>query len=162
MIPLLFYKKFTINSPLSQEEAFQRLAEQVTPTQGFTFNILRREQLFEGLVSKDKFQIARIIWYRNSFLPVVYGRFVPCETGSHIRIFITLHPLILFIVASSGLIAGLSVLFVMHQLVTTGALDDLQKKILLVMGLVYSVCTLAFGLEANIASRMLKRLFEAE
>lgn len=141
MIPLLFYKKFTIDSQLSGEEAFQKL---------------------KGLVSKDKFQIARIIWYGNSFLPVIYGRFLPCETGSHIRIFITLHPFILFIVASSGLIASLSVLFVMYQLITTGALDDLQKKILLVMGLVCSIRTLAFGIEANMASRMLKHLFEAE
>lgn len=74
----------------------------------------------------------------------------------------TLHPFILFIVASSGLVACLSLLFVMYQLTTTGTLDDLQKKTLKFMGLIYLVCMLAFGIEANIATRMLKRIFEAE
>lgn len=162
MIPLFFYKRFTIDSPLSQEEAVERLSAVVAPTQWFSVWVDQRQELFEGFVSRDEFQINRIIQYRNSFLPILYGRFYPRETGLQIRIVMTLHPIVLIIAVNIGLSAGLFILASLHQFVSTGNFDDSLKKSVAIIAFFYGVFSLAFGLEAVKASRLLTRLFEAK
>lgn len=163
MIPLFFYKKFTINSPLSQEEAVRKLSEVVDPIRTSSVWFETRNQFFEGWVSKDQFQITRIIWYRNSFLPIIYGRFSPTETGVKIRIVMTLHPIILLFTANFVLALGAFVLPGLYRLITTTAtLGDFLTKPMAIILLVYVAFTFAFGIEAVIASRELERLFGAE
>src|ERR1700722_6519969 len=48
---------------------------------------------FEGPVSPQKFQISRIISYRNSCIPMISGRFEPAGAGTRIVIEMRMHPL---------------------------------------------------------------------
>lgn len=160
MVAFLFYRKFIIDCPLSQEEAVGRLSAAVAPSRWVMFGFDKRQQPFEGSVSKDAFWIARIIRYRNSFLPALYGRFYPREMGSQIQVVVTLPPFVLVVAIGLGLAAGVFVLPILYRLIVTGTIDDSLKKPASIITLVTLVFVLAFEVEAMIARRLLERLFE--
>lgn len=56
----------------------QRLNAKVEPPKVFRFST--RHAPYQGTISEEGFQINRIIHYRNSFLPIIRGRF---EVQSH-------------------------------------------------------------------------------
>ena len=47
---------------------------------------------FIGSVQEYSFRIRRIIRYRNSFRPLVWGNIVPTPTGARIKVTIFMHP----------------------------------------------------------------------
>ncbi|OPY65440.1 MAG: hypothetical protein A4E63_02972 [Syntrophorhabdus sp. PtaU1.Bin050] len=57
--------------------------------------ILTGHKIFEGKVSWEGFKITRIIHYRNSFLPIVQGRFRQEEPGISISVRMYLHPFVI-------------------------------------------------------------------
>ena len=162
MVPLFFVSKSVLDSPLTQQEAAAKLSEEVAPAQGQAYWFEKRRQLFEGPVTNDTFQITRIIRYRNDLLPVIHGRFCPQETGSQIQIVMSLRPIALVIVIGLGLAAVGFILTILYSLITTGNFDHSLVKPALILPSVYVAFTLAFGFEAVIATRLLKRIFAAK
>lgn len=162
MVPLFFSSKFILDSPLSQEEAVTKLSEEVAPARGLGYWFERRQQLFEGSITKDTFRITRIIRYRNDLLPVIRGRFFPQETGTQIQIVMSLHPITLIFVIGLGLAAIGFILTISYTLITTGNFGHSLTKPALIIPSVYVIFTLAFGFEAVIATRLLKRIFAAK
>lgn len=69
---------FTILTPDTLPIVVQRLNAQVEPTKVFRFS--NKHLPYQGTISESGFQISHIIHYRNSFLPVIRGRF---EVESH-------------------------------------------------------------------------------
>jgi hypothetical protein len=47
-----------------------------------------------GIVDDDSFRVRRDIRYRNSFLPLVWGRFVSTPTGTRVNVIMFMHPLV--------------------------------------------------------------------
>lgn len=162
MIPLFFSSKFILDSPLSQEEAVTKLSEEVAPAQGPGYWFEKRQQLFDGSVTKDTFRISRIIRYRNDLLPVIRGRFFPQETGTQIQIVMSLNPVALIFVIGLGLAAIWFILTILYTLITIGNFGHSLTRFALIIPSVYVVFTLSFGFEAVIATRLLKRIFAAE
>ena len=72
MTRLLPYRRFSIDTPLSPDEAIARLREVVEPVKWLRSS--RDHAVFEGAVTNDTFVIERILKGRNSFRPVVSGR----------------------------------------------------------------------------------------
>jgi len=61
---------------------------------------------FAGKVSESGFSIMRVVSGRDSFNPMLYGRFIPTASGTRVRVILTLHPLVwLFILVWMG-VAG--------------------------------------------------------
>src|SRR5262249_10839869 len=101
---LLPYKKITIRTGLSMPEARQRIQSIVVPTPGFFDSIFRSfenmfktsgEEKFKGFVTDTGFRLQRVIYYRNSFLPVLKGQFVQGTLGADIIVTMSLHPFVL-------------------------------------------------------------------
>ena len=120
MIPVLPYKQLVFESPLSKEEAIHRLSLEVAkPRTGLRWRETRSEK-FEGMVSAESFQITRIIRYRNSFLPVIYGRFATLGPGVRIEVTMKLHIIVLvFSFIWLSFVGGFALLTI-PQLLTTG------------------------------------------
>ena len=94
MYPLIPYKYFVIYTDLSSEKARRLAADNIAPPRSlFQARIPGKE--FEGSVASDGFTINRMISYRNSFLPILNGRFKPIKMGTKINIYVTWHPIIL-------------------------------------------------------------------
>ena len=69
------FEKFVITSKLSSEEVMKRLTDNLEPKRkgiGSYFNIKSSKPYF-GVLTENKFEIHRIINYRNSFLPQIKG-----------------------------------------------------------------------------------------
>ncbi|MGB8918322.1 MAG: hypothetical protein WCC89_15810 [Candidatus Sulfotelmatobacter sp.] len=49
---------------------------------------------FVGIVDDDSFRVRRDIRYRNSFLPLVRGRFISTHTGTRVNVIMFIHPLV--------------------------------------------------------------------
>jgi len=55
------------------------------------FRFFSKHKTFEGELTQDGFKVMRIISHRNSFLPVITGKFIAGQSGSTISIKMRLH-----------------------------------------------------------------------
>lgn len=105
---LLPYDSWSIESPLDVQTLVTGMTERIEPRKLFRgFSTLGHTPL-QGTVSTDGFSASRIIHYRNSFLPMLYGKFTPNQQGTTIRIKMMLHP---FVLAFLGVWFGMLGLF---------------------------------------------------
>lgn len=93
---------------------------------------------------------------------MLYGRFYPHETGVRIRVVMTLHPFVLVPAVSVGLFIVTVLLPIVYQAIVDGHAADLLTKPKAFIVFICLVFSLAFGIGANIASRLLKQLFDAK
>src|SRR5262249_53828994 len=109
----------------------------------------------KGSANDEGFRLQRIIYYRNSFLPVVKGRFVEGNLGTDILVSMTLHPLVLlFMLVWFGLLASMVV----------SVVRDGSNLAMLPMpfGLIlfgWIVVQLGFSSEADKARKIIQDLF---
>jgi WD40 repeat protein len=86
---------FTIRTadplPLIQE----RLSAKVLPRKPMTLKRAKTGVFYQGVVLQESFEIGRIINYRNSALPTIYGRFELLPEGTAIHISMGMHPLVI-------------------------------------------------------------------
>jgi hypothetical protein len=102
---LIPYYWFTITTDAPVAVVTQRLAAEVAPRTFFPFR--RPKQPFQGVVKEEGFKVSRVIHYRNSFLPIIGGRFQAQEQGTVIQVGMRLHWLVMvFIAVWCGLIGG--------------------------------------------------------
>ncbi|WP_392534049.1 hypothetical protein [Nostoc sp. C117] len=82
---ILPYDTFTVFTSDPLPIVLQRLNDKIEPTKIFRFS--REHAPYQGTISEEGFQIRRIIHYRNSFLPVIRGRFEvePYQILIHVR-----------------------------------------------------------------------------
>ena len=162
MIPLLPYKQLVFESPLSQEEVIRRLTLEVAkPRSGLQW-LERRTEKFEGTVSEEGFQIKRIIRYRNSFLPIIQGRFSSLGKGVRIEVTLKLHIVaLIFSLIWVGFVGRMAVA-VIPQILTTGRVEGGGGILCAMLIFFYLLVTIGFGIEANKASKLLSSLFDAD
>ena len=159
MIPLLPYWRFIIHTSISHEVALERLSSAVAPMeQRPTFWLDTRPEDFTGTVWKNEFYIERIILYRNSFLPAIYGRFLPTETSVQVRVVMMLSPLILMIGIGLSLSALPVLAFIVYESIALGHFDASFKTALAIIAFLYLLFTGGFAYEAVIARRLLNRI----
>ena len=96
---LLYYRA---ESDLSSREAADSLAANVSQWRWFSFP----KTLFVGKVSDTGFRIARVVRGRDSFNPMLYGRFSRSHTGTRVKVFITLHPAVLMLMVAWSAFLG--------------------------------------------------------
>jgi hypothetical protein len=64
---------------------------------------------FIGIVDDDSFRVRRDIRYRNSFLPLVWGRFVSTPIGTRVNVIMFIHPFVaLFMVFWLGTVGHIA------------------------------------------------------
>ncbi|MBD2200248.1 MULTISPECIES: hypothetical protein [Calothrix] len=91
---LLPYDSFTIVVPQPLSVVLQRLNAKVEAPKLYRFS--REHAPYQGTVSEQGFQITRIIHYRNSFLPVIKGRFqIESSYQTEVHIKMSLHPFVM-------------------------------------------------------------------
>jgi hypothetical protein len=72
-----------------------RLSTEVEPEKLFDLNMFRKHKIFAGKVWDSGFKVSRIISGRNSFKPIITGKFEPISSGTIIDIKMSLHPLVI-------------------------------------------------------------------
>ena len=159
MASLLPYRRVELLSPLRAEQVTQALSGVVGPPRRFPFESAGLP--YEGSVTGHRFEIYRVINYRNSFRPRIRGSVTPEGAGCRISVTMGLHPLTLAILAVwfGGVLSFGSV--VMLAALSGGVEREpaLIPAGMLLFGWLLTI--VAFGFEARTAERFLTGLFEA-
>lgn len=162
MFSLLPYKRIVFESSLSQAEASRRLKLEVANRRLGLQWFERRTEQFEGTVSEADFQIHRIIRYRNSFLPMITGRFIALDQGVRIEVKMKLHVVVLLfsLVWLEGIVSYVMVWG--STQVMAGRIEIATALPLAMMLFFLLLVTMMFRIEANKASTLLREIFAAQ
>jgi hypothetical protein len=156
---ILPYERLTIETTLSIEEARRRLADAIEPKRLMRWGWSTSAKPFEGAITGDRFEMSRIIRYRNSFLPQISGQIRQGYQGAAIDLTLQMHPLVLiFMAVWLAAVGGAALLF----LSTALGSGSFQAFGLIPIGMfVFGVllCTLSFNFEASKAKALLNQLF---
>jgi hypothetical protein len=158
-MPILPYERLTIETTLPIEEAQRRLADAIEPKRMMRWGWSTPTKPFQGAIAGERFEMSRVIRYRNSFLPQITGQIRQGYQGAAIDLTLQLHPLVLiFMVVWLAAIGG-AALLLLSSVLGSGSL---QLYSLIPAGMfVFAVllCTLAFNFEASKAKVLLHQLF---
>jgi len=149
-----------VNTPLTIDEASAALAKVVRPRSRWFPLSFGKSSGFEGKVVNGGFNINRAIDYRNSFLPILHGRFHPAPGGSTIEVKMIPHTSVIAFLALWYVLIG-GALF--QTVVEWRGGAELTSRDLIPLGMlafVYLMCFFAFGFEARKATEFIQRVFE--
>jgi hypothetical protein len=168
------YGRIQIKSKLKVDEIERRLIEQLEPFSPFSGILRGNHKYFQGSLENGNFKISRITNYRNSFKPVIIGKF-QSEIGYTI-IDLTLRLdyavmtlLIFFMFAILINIFLQSFSFLFQFLISGGSIElikyfsggDWITLLLMSAGIfLYPLTLFGFNIEARKALKYLENLFE--
>jgi hypothetical protein len=163
MLLLIPFTRLEFKTYLDAENVRQRLAAEVESRTIFRQSIWRRDhRFFAGKVEENgRFQINRVIHYRNSFQPYIYGEIVNDLDATRIKLRLHPHPVVLILMP-----IFLSVFFC-ALIGTTFISDDLVKNLWVIwpilgfLLLFYIIIIGLFNFEVNKARRHLEEIFQA-
>ncbi len=165
---LIPYERLTIKTTLRAGDALQRLEDSVEPRRYFRWWGSGHKP-YEGKVEGDRFTIARIIHYRNSFLPIIKGE-IQSELGG-CSIHITMYPHILVIAFMVLWLGGVGFAFLsflgyfISSVQTSGQQPFSPAGLLLPAGMLafgYVLFWGSFKFESVKSKAFFRELFQAE
>lgn len=162
MLLLIPFTRLEFKTYLDAENVRHRLAAEVEPRSIFNRSIWRRDhRFFAGKVEENgRFQINRVIHYRNSFLPYIYGEITNDLDATRIKLRLHPHPLVMILMP-----IFLGVFF--FTFLGTGLMSgDLAQNLWVVWAMLgffflfYAIIVGFFNFEVNKARRHLEEIFQ--
>jgi len=118
---LIPYEHFTIHSPLPINEASARMAQRTMEKRNHTWRALTFGELtrsFKGHTDLEGFRVTPIIFYRNSFLPLIKGKYSTDDNGTAIEIIMRLNtPSIIFLCIWLTGVGGMCITIIVVSLI---------------------------------------------
>ncbi len=161
---LLPYGHVQINTKLSKEAAERRLAEHLEPRR-LLYGMLRGEhKFFEGSVTDGRFEMNRIVAYRNAFNPVLTGVFQPNSDHTVMDInvrfdFLSLMTIIIAFLAVLFFTLCLPLQLVRLSDVSVSSFSQFLVNALKIPAILYLIAILLFNVEAYKDLNYLDNLF---
>ena len=148
------FRRFELLTGMSPQHAAHALQHIVEPMQYIVWWPSKRHGYFEGTVDEERFKISRIIRYRNSFMPIVEGRFY--SEGGRTLIPLNLRmawPVTVFWLFMIGWVfrKGAAGVF--------GIQSPLNTAEMIIF--LYFMTSVGFGIEARIAMKRLVEVFHS-
>ena|ERR1700678_2369013 len=159
---LLPFEKYTLSTTLSIQAARQRLLDNLEPPRDFAYIMRNKTRPYTGRIGSQDFDISRVIRYRNSFLPVIRGRF--SDQLDHTETYITMRPNPLVVALMSIWTAGVSIACVatVRDLLMRSSEKPFAPVEMLSFGMLlggYGFCLFLFKFESSNAKQFLSRLW---
>ncbi len=150
------YENYYLTTDLTPEEVSRRLSLNIEPPK-ITFFNLNRKSLYEGYITNGKFEISRIIRYRNGWLPSINGEvFVSNDGKTTVHIVMSLSSYGYVFSIPWFAVVFLAGYFIIKQMIRENAFDP-KSLFLVPFSLIgYGMLLAAFKIE----SRKSKRFFE--
>ena len=161
MLPVIPYKHIRISTTLTVEEAVRLVSSAISPRRTLDNWSTPNGKDFEGSVTEQGFQIQKIIHHRNSFLPILYGKFIPTEKGTKVEVHLTLDVLMIIFVCFWLAGFGGVFLFLARNSITTGEWDGSTWHILAGIAFFYLMIFFSFGLYAKATEEFIINLFSS-
>ncbi len=153
---LLPYQKFVINTKQLPTEVKQVLTKvtALTPKDNTQSN-----KFFSGEVNTENFKISRILVYRNSFNPIIRGKYSNTTRGTQIAISMGLPKVVIFFLTVWCVMDLGIMLFAIVNTIATGKFDTFFLFGLLSLVFAYGFALIGFNREAGAAKETLTQLF---
>lgn len=148
---LIPYQKFSITATYSVDDTKQRLESIITKTAKSNNNT----KFFSGAINGNTFKITRILFYRNSFNPVIKGEFDSTTNGTEIFVRMSLPKVVLVFLAIWCTIDLAIMLFAIANTVFTGEFDTFFLFGLFSLVFAYGFALFGFNKEAELAKEAL-------
>lgn len=86
-------EKLELRTTLSTSELERQLRENIQPKRGVRLRFSKKpsDKIFEGTYSNGKFDIQRVIYHRNSFLPQIAGTYQRTTNGTKVFAELKIH-----------------------------------------------------------------------
>ena len=167
---ILPYEKYVLESSLPPAEIGKRISDVIEPKKTAFFAPLYRKSArpYEGQYVGDRFEISRIIDYRNSFLPDISGHIISFGNQTRIAINMQLSPFVLVFMAGWLGIVGLVCLSMLTYAVVQSeevSQREFTPLSLMPFGMFIFGCLLAvipFKIESKKSKQFLASLFEGQ
>jgi hypothetical protein len=159
---LLPFEKYALSTTLSVQASRQRLLDNLEPARGFAYIMRNKTRPYTGRIGSEDFEISRAIRYRNSFLPIIKGRFSDQHDHTEIQVTMRLNPLV--VAFMSVWTAGVSIACgaTIRDLLTRSPERPFAPVEMLSFGMLfagYGFCLFLFKFESSNAKRFLSRLW---
>lgn len=161
---LLPYQNIVFRSELNAVDVSKKLREHIKPETATNSGYwgTRNTKEYEGEISGNNFSIQRIIWFWNSFLPVITGTFIQEPGGTKINMKMRLPTLALISVYLIGVFAIALLIGLATAFYTIGTFSFLLVAPLGFLIFMYLLTTIAFNLECRKSKKDFKKILEAE
>jgi hypothetical protein len=154
---VLPHDSFTISTPDALPVVMQRLNAKVEPYKAFRFS--KKHVPYQGTISEEGFQISRIIHYRNSFLPVIRGRFEVETHKTVIHVQMSIHSFVMVFLGFWFLFWYSAVV----PIILTGAMPNYMAALFVGMPmLMLFIFWIAFWSEANRSRSELTKIIQGQ
>lgn len=159
---LLPYENITYRSQLEPETIAIRLQQFTEPEKYFRF-FWDKSKSYEGVIENSHFKISRIIFYQNSFLPIIRGKVERKMNSTVIEVKMKMKFLVIALIILVWLI-GFGIFIKLDSIIILK--DELKTFSFLLPAIIfffaYLLPMIAFKIESRIAKKFLKKQFEAE
>ncbi len=158
------FKKTIFTSTIHQEEALERLQDVVQDTRPHPMKVFMGDSShkpYSGRIEGHIFIIKRIIGYRNHFLPEIKGVITPDGSNINIELSVKPNPVALIFIGFFFVFACIASLVSIYIIVTSEVFEPLTLIPFGMLGVVALMVILGVGIEANVAKRFIKNLFNA-
>ena len=160
MFPFLPYKRIVISTSLTTENCVSLISAAISPNRTINTWFSSSSKEFEGSVNEQGFKIQKVIHNRNSFLPVLNGKFIQFEKGTKIEVRLSLDTLVL--VFTSFWLAGMGGFFLLLVIdsISAGVPNKDMWYPLGAIGFFYFMILVGFGSYAKRTEEFITNLFE--
>lgn len=154
------FERVIYSTNLPQQEIIKRLSDVVEPK---TFSFGRKPTKdYKGSVDMKNFDISRVINYRNSFLPQIYGTIQKNNYGTEIQVTMSLNGFVFLFTIAWCLIASFTfVIILMKGIRDKGITLELFLPLIMLL-FMYGLTMAGFKIESKKSKEYLKNIFEAE
>lgn len=154
------FEKLTFETDLSEDEVKARLLHNVEEKKYFRFG-KKGNKPYEGYLNGNRFEINRIITYRNSFLPLIKGQIIENNIGTQIQVKMSLYLFVfIFMIFWCGVV-GLAFIALFIAAIIN---NNFQAFILIPLGMFifgYLLTMIAFKAESSKSKKDLKKILKA-
>jgi len=153
------FRKFEFSTRMSTEHAARVLEEIVEPPRKWGWPTSPKRGYFEGRVTGGRFKIHRIVYYRNSFIPIIEGSLRRDGLGTLVTLNMRLLWPIVFVWS------GIIIFLAWGSLAIESRLAGPFEARMLLFGMtsfIYLVATIPFTIEVRVAKKRLVELLRPE
>lgn len=156
------YENYDLKTNLGADEVQKRLADNIEPKKFIRSTLpgFISQKPYEGKITGNTFQCNRIIVHRNSFMPIIHGKFESDSTGT--KIYITMRMVLFIYLFMAVWFGGILVWFYLALAQNiSGKASSMWICALPMLAAGYGLMIWGFKSEANQSKKFLADLLQA-
>ncbi|MFN4152253.1 MAG: hypothetical protein ACK4IX_15025 [Candidatus Sericytochromatia bacterium] len=164
LIKYLPVENVVYKTELKEDEVIRRLSDSIEAEKNFRFRIFvsSSSKPYEGKINSNKFEIKRIINYRNSFLPRIKGEISKESDKTIIKVKMKLHPFLVSFLSIWFISIGFVTIILLLQLFINATFNPLTLIPFIMLMFAYVLTMFGFKFESNRSKKDLQKIFKAE